>query len=132
MIMKSSKFSIIQVLAVIDCSILLKSHYIIQLLRYVIHAMRNLFEVRTMAAILIFTTHAIDACGISYETGFNCVVHAFFWELMCGRCCKCPTSSKITIWFCKFYHAHTRDSLYDAKESCEQSQLFFSKSCHGR
>ena len=85
--MKSSKFSIIQVLAVIDCSILLKSHYIIQLLRYVIHAMRNLFEVRTMAAILIFTTHAIDACGISYETGFNCVVHAFFWELMCGRCC---------------------------------------------
>ena len=47
--MKSSKFSIIQVLAVIDCSILLKNHYIIQLLRYVIHAMRNLFEVRTHA-----------------------------------------------------------------------------------
>ena len=79
--MKSSKFSIVQVLAVIDC------HYIIQLLRYVIHAMRKLFEVRTMAAILIFTTHAIDACGISYQTGFNCVVHVFFWELMCGRCC---------------------------------------------
>ena len=85
--MKSSKFSIIQILAVMDCSILLKSHCIIQLLRYVIHAMRKLFEVRTMAAILIFTTHAIDACGISYQTGFNCVVHAFFWELMCGRCC---------------------------------------------
>ena len=67
--MKSSKFYIIQVLAVIDCSILLKSHYIIQLLHYVIHAMRKLrklFEVRTIAAILIFTTHAIDACGISY------------------------------------------------------------------
>ena len=67
--MKSSKFSIIQVLTVIDCSILLKSHwhYIIQLLPYVIHAMRKLFEVRTMAAILIFTTHAIDACGKSVE-----------------------------------------------------------------
>ena len=80
-VMKSSKFSIIQVLAVIDCSILLKSHYIIQLLCYVIHAMRKLFEVRTMAAILIFTTHAIDACGISYQTGFNCVVHALFGNL---------------------------------------------------
>ena len=79
--MKSSKFSIIQVLAVMDCSILLKSHYIIQLLRYVIHAIRKLFEVRTMAAILIFTTHATDACGISYQTGFNCVVHAFFGNL---------------------------------------------------
>ena len=54
---------------------------IIQLLRYVIHAMRKLFEVRTMAAILIFTTHAIDACGISYQTGFNCIVHAFFGNL---------------------------------------------------
>ena len=86
--MTSSKFSIIPVLAVIDWSILLKSHYIIQLLRYVIHAMRKLFEVITMAAILIFTTHAIDACGISYQTGFNCVVHAFFWELMCGRYCS--------------------------------------------
>ena len=87
--MKSSKFSIIQVLAVIDCSILLKSHYnIIQLLHYVIHATRKLFEVRTMAAILIFTTHTIDACGISYQTGFNCVVHALFWELMCGQCCR--------------------------------------------
>ena len=80
--MTSSKFSIIQVLAVIDCSILLKSHYnIIQLLHYVIHAMRKLFEVRTMAAILIFTTHAIDACGISYQTGCNCIVHVFFGNL---------------------------------------------------
>ena len=65
-VMKSSKFYIIQVLVVIDCSILLKSHYIIQLLRYVIHAMRKLFEVRTIAAILIFTTHTIDVCRISY------------------------------------------------------------------
>ena len=64
--MKSSKFYIIQILAVIGCSILLKSHYIIQLLHYVIHAMRKLFEVRTIAVILIFTTHAIDVLGISY------------------------------------------------------------------
>ena len=79
--MTSSKFSIIQVLAVIDCLILLKSHYIIQLLHYVINAIRKLFEVRTMAAILIFTTHAIDTCGISYQMGFNCVVHVFFGNL---------------------------------------------------
>ena len=91
--MKSSKFSIIQVLAVIDCSILLKSHYIIQLLRYVIHAMRKLFEVKTMAAILIFTTHAIDACGISYQTGFNCVVHGNL--CVDGAVVALYTSSKI-------------------------------------
>ena len=90
--MKSSKFSIIQVLAVIDCSVLLKSHYIIQLLRYVIHAMRNLFEVRTMAAILIFTTHAIDACGISYETGFR-VKAGVFSHLRNFCLFHCTTSS---------------------------------------
>ena len=88
--MKSSKFSIIQVLAVMDCSILLKSHCIIQLLRYVIHAMRKLFEVRTMAAILIFTTHAIDACGISYQTALS--THFFGNLCVDGAVCMSPVT----------------------------------------
>ena len=80
--MKSSKFSIIQVLAVIGCSNSVKEPLYHQLLCSVIHAMRKLFAVRTMAAILIFTTHTIDTCGISYQMHFNCVFHAFFWKLV--------------------------------------------------